>query len=49
VAAFLPLAYLLRGTWFYRRLVLVGGSAAILVVACVWFAERAFNMQLLPV
>ncbi|TFW16061.1 HupE/UreJ family protein [Massilia arenosa] len=47
VAVFLPVAYLMRSTWFYRRVVLVGGSAAIMLVASVWLAERAFNLQLL--
>ncbi|RFP12873.1 MULTISPECIES: HupE/UreJ family protein [unclassified Duganella] len=46
VAAFLPLAFALRGTWFYRRL-LSGGSAAIALVAAVWLAERAFDMKLI--
>ena len=48
VAAFLPLAYALRRTWFYRRIVLVGGSLAIAAVALAWFVERAFELKLLP-
>ncbi|QSQ22329.1 HupE/UreJ family protein [Pyxidicoccus parkwayensis] len=44
VAAFLPLAFALRGSLLYRRALLVGGSAAIALVACVWFAERAFGV-----
>ena len=46
VAAFLPLAFALRKTWSYRRLVLAGGSTAIAAVATVWFAERAFDVPL---
>lgn len=46
VAAFLPLAYALRGTWVYRRLILIGGSALIAVIAALWMAERMFNLQL---
>ena len=46
VTAFLPCAYALRGSWFYRRLVFVGGSAAIALVATVWLAERALNVKL---
>ncbi|CAN7598729.1 HupE/UreJ family protein [Pseudoduganella sp. LjRoot289] len=42
VAAFLPLAFMLRATWFYRRLVFTGGSALIAAAACVWLGERAF-------
>jgi hypothetical protein len=49
VAAFLPLAYLLRRTWLYRRVVLVGGSGAIATVAALWFVERAFDLGFLPV
>ena len=47
VAAFLPLAYGLRGTWFYRRLVFVGGSVAIALLAAVWLLERIFDLKLL--
>ncbi len=46
VAAFLPLAYVIRNTMFYQRGVLAGGSFAIAAIAVVWFAERAFNMEL---
>jgi ribose/xylose/arabinose/galactoside ABC-type transport system permease subunit len=49
VAVFLPLAYLLRRTWLYRRVVLVGGSGAIATVAALWFVERAFDLGFLPV
>lgn len=48
VAAFLPLAYLLRRSWSYPRLVLTGGSLAVIAIALVWFTERAFDLQLLP-
>jgi len=47
VAAFLPLAYALRGTWTYRRVILRGGSAAIAAIAAVWLVERALDMPLL--
>jgi hypothetical protein len=43
VAAFLPLAFALRHTLFYRRL-LTGGSALIALVAVAWFVERAFDV-----
>ena len=46
VVLFLPLAFALRATWGYRRLLLAGGSAAIAAVAAVWFAERAFDVPL---
>lgn len=48
VAVFLPLAYVLRRTVFYRRVVLWGGSLAIAAVAAAWFTERAFDLQLMP-
>jgi hypothetical protein len=48
VAAFLPWAYLLRGSLFYRRVVLWGGSLAIAALAAAWFIERAFDLKLLP-
>jgi len=47
VAAFLPLAYYLRASWFYRRVVLFGGSLAIVAVAMVWLLERSLNMKLI--
>jgi len=48
VAAFLPLAFWLRRTPLYQRGVFVLGSAAIVVVAAIWLAERALNFKLLP-
>lgn len=47
VAAFLPLAYFLRNTAFYRRGVFVGGSIATLCIALVWFVERAFDLKII--
>jgi len=47
VALFLPLAYALRRTAFYRRAVLVGGSLLIAALAGVWLVERAFVVKLL--
>jgi hypothetical protein len=46
VAAFLPLAYLARATWFYRQVVFMGGSALIVLTACMWLSERAFDIKL---
>ncbi len=48
VAVFLPLAYALRRTLFYRRGVLVGGSLLIALLAAVWLAERALDLSLMP-
>jgi hypothetical protein len=47
VAAFLPAAFLLRRTWFYRQL-LTKGSALIVLLAAAWLVERAFDIKLLP-
>jgi len=47
VSAFLPVAYVLRAGWLYRRLVFVGGSLAIVVVAGIWLVERAFNVKII--
>ncbi len=49
VAVFLPTAYALRNTRFYRRGVFVGGSLLTLAVALVWLTERAFNLKLIGV
>ncbi|MBC7733109.1 MAG: HupE/UreJ family protein [Bacteriovorax sp.] len=48
VAVFLPLAYSLRRSWFYRRLVMVGGSLVIALLAAVWLCERLFMFKVLP-
>lgn len=47
VAVFVPLAFAVRATAFYRRVVLVGGSWLIAALAAVWFVERAFEVTLL--
>lgn len=49
VLLFLPLAFALRRTSFYRRWVMQGGSLAIALLAAVWFVERAFAVRLLGV
>ena len=46
VTVFLPLAYLIRQSWSYPRLVLTGGSLAVIAIALVWFTERALELQL---
>jgi hypothetical protein len=46
VAVFLPLAYAARHTWVYRRMILIGGSAAIAIIAALWMIERVFDLEL---
>jgi hypothetical protein len=48
VLVFLPIAYALRRTAFYRKGVMVGGSVLIALLAAVWLVERAFGLKLLP-
>ncbi len=48
VAVFLPLAFGLRRSWFYQRIVLVFGSAVIALVALTWMLERMLNFKVLP-
>lgn len=45
VAAFLPLAHLIRRSWFYPRLVLNDGSLAVIAIALVCLTERAFDVS----
>ncbi len=47
VLVFLPLAYALRRSTFYRRVVLWGGSLLIAAMATLWLVERAFDLKLL--
>jgi hypothetical protein len=46
VAAFLPLAFLLRETMFYRRILVGVGSALIAVIAALWLVERSLDLKL---
>lgn len=47
VALFLPIAFALRRSWLYRKLVFVAGSVLIILIAAIWFIERAFNLNLI--
>lgn len=47
VALFLPVAYLARHRWLYRRVVLTGGSLAIVGLSICWALERIFDLQIL--
>ena len=50
VAGFLPLAYRLRHSPFYRRLAFGMGSAVIALIAALWLVERSFDLRpLLPI
>jgi tetrahydromethanopterin S-methyltransferase subunit B len=46
ISGFLPIAYVLRRTAAYRRVIFIGGSALIALIASVWLIERAFNVKL---
>jgi hypothetical protein len=46
VATFLPVAYLLRRSRLYPRLVLRAGSLSIVAVASVWLIERSLNVSI---
>jgi len=46
VAVFLPVAWLLRRTWFYRQL-MSWGSLAIALVAAIWLLERLADIKLI--
>lgn len=48
VAIFLPLAYGLRKSWTYQRLILVSGSLGIAALACAWLIERTLDLKLIP-
>ena len=48
VALFLPLAFAIRRTVFYRRVMMMGGSALVTLLATVWLCERAFNFKVMP-
>jgi hypothetical protein len=45
VAVFVPIAFALRRTAFYRTGVLTGGSLLVALIASYWFIQRAFDLQ----
>jgi len=47
VGIFLPVAYRLRATAFYQRVLVVYGSAAIALIASVWLIQRALDLKLI--
>jgi hypothetical protein len=47
VAVFLPLAFAARRTVAYRRVVLLGGSIVISLIALVWLAERVLDFKVI--
>ena len=47
VAIVMPIAFLLRASVVYRRVVVVGGSLVIAAIAGVWLVERAFDVPLI--
>ena len=47
VAVFLPLAFAARRTVAYRRVVLLGGSTLITLIALVWLFERVFDFKVI--
>jgi hypothetical protein len=48
VVVFLPVAFTLRNTWFYQKLLLRFGSALIILIAATWLTERVCNFKILP-
>ena len=49
VLMFMPLAFLLRGTTFYRLVVFRFGSAAVGAIGVLWTVERLFNVRIIGV
>ncbi len=45
VILFLPLVFRLRHTGLYQRVLMIGGSLVIVILACMWFIERALNLE----
>lgn len=48
VIAFIPIAYWLRQTFLYQRLIMVLGSVMIGLLGFIWMLERAFDFRFLP-
>jgi hypothetical protein len=47
VLVFIPVAFEIRQSWFYRTITLQMGSALIVLIAMVWMAERIFGQRLI--
>ena len=47
VGVFLPIAFTLRATAFYQRVLVVYGSAAIALIASLWLVQRALDLKLI--
>ncbi len=45
VAVFIPLSYIFRQHWIYHKVVVLGGSHIIMVIAVMWFIQRAFDVR----
>ncbi|MDQ6632298.1 MAG: HupE/UreJ family protein, partial [Verrucomicrobiota bacterium] len=48
VLVFIPIAFAVRGSWYYREMTLKFGSLLVTVIAGIWMSERLFNFKLLP-
>ncbi len=46
LSVFIPLAYAVRQSWFYKNIIFYGGSILIALIASAWFAERALNLEI---
>lgn len=49
VMIFLPLAFSLRSSSFYKRFTFTLGSIAVAAIAGIWLAERVFDFKVLPI
>ena len=47
VLVFMPIAFLLRDTQLYRKIIFWGGSIVIAIIAAIWFVERVGNFEIL--
>lgn len=47
VLVFLPIAFAIRGTQFYRWGIFFAGSVAITIIAAIWLIERVGNVEIL--
>ena len=47
LSLFVPAAFALRKSKFYKIIIFYGGSVLIILIATAWFIERAFNLKLL--
>jgi HupE / UreJ protein len=47
ILLFIPIAFLLRHTFYYRKVILLGGSFITAILSCIWMVEQMFKISVI--